>query len=116
MRSRRWRYVARRHFSAAAEEVLFHLLGKPFARAHVGERQPVLVDEHRLMLEPLRPRFLRHVLVDALAELARVGREVQPLGLTSKLDAVDHPCHSVLLRKPARAPFRALLGLYRFLT
>ena len=47
---RRRRHVARRHLGAAAEEVLLHLLGELLARARIGEVQPILVDEHRLVL------------------------------------------------------------------
>ena len=54
----RRRNVAGGRFRAGAEEVLLHLLGEPFACARIGERETILVDEHRLVLEPLLPRFL----------------------------------------------------------
>src|SRR5690606_21411748 len=77
----------------AAEEMLLHLLGEPLAGAGVGQRQPVLVDEHRLVTQPLRPRLLRDVLVDALAEFARIGREVEAFGFSAKLHAVNGTSH-----------------------
>ena len=55
----RRRHVPRRHLGAPAEKVLLHLLGKPFARPRIGKRQPVLVHQHRLVLEPLLPRLFR---------------------------------------------------------
>src|SRR5512140_15578 len=70
------RHVAGRHLCAAAEEVLLHLLGEPLARPRVREREPVLVDEHRLMPQPLLPRLFRDVFVDPLAELAWVRRQI----------------------------------------
>ena len=52
--------------------MLLHLLGEIFPRTRVGEVQFVLVDEHGLMLDPGLPGFLGDILVNALAELARV--------------------------------------------
>src|SRR5512134_1957424 len=50
----RRRHEGGRDFGAHAKEMLLHLLGEPLPGARVGgERQPVLVHEHRLMLEPL---------------------------------------------------------------
>src|SRR5262249_21157716 len=69
-----------------------------------GEREPVLVDEHRLVAQPRGPRLLRDVLVDPLAELARVRRKVQSLGLAAELHAVDHSCHSTSPRASCDRP------------
>src|SRR4051794_29813150 len=75
LRSRR--DVARGGIGAAAEEVRFHLALEVLARTLVGEVQPVLVDQHGLVLQPGGPGLLADVLVQALAELAGVGREVE---------------------------------------
>jgi len=88
-----WRDVAGGHVGAIAEEVLLHLLGEILPRLDVGEVEAVLVHQHGLVLEPLLPGFLRHVLEDALAELPRVGREVEPVGLAAELDAFHRACH-----------------------
>src|SRR5579862_6871466 len=90
------RHVTRGRFGAAAEEMLLHLLGEPLPRARIGKRKPILVDEHRLMPQPLRPGFLGYVLVDSLAELARVRREVEPFRLSSELHAFHHSGHDQL--------------------
>src|SRR5437764_10611768 len=90
----RWN-VARRRFGASAEEMFLHLLSQPFACARIGERKTILVDEHRLVLQPLLPRFLRHVLENALAELAGIRWKVEAFRLASELHAVDQSCHGV---------------------
>src|SRR5687767_5807393 len=82
--------------------MVVHLLREVVARLLVGEVEPVLVHQHLLVLEPLPPRFLRHVLEDALAELARIGREIESLGLATELDALDHACHGVEYSLPGR--------------
>ena len=56
------------------------------------------VGQHLLLLEPLPPRFFRHVLEDALAELAGIGREIESLGLAPQLDAFDYARHAVSMR------------------
>src|ERR1700690_3512061 len=50
-----WRHVARSDIGAAAEEVAFHLLGEVLPRLRIGQAQTVLVDEHRLLFQPLLP-------------------------------------------------------------
>ena len=62
--------VALRDVGAVAEEVRFHLARQVLAGALVGQVQPVLVDQHGLLLEPGGPGFLAHALPDALAEFA----------------------------------------------
>ena len=53
---------------------------------------------------------LRDVLVDPLAELARVRREVEAFGLAAELHAVDHSCHAMtpssLMQNPVKAAQR----------
>ena len=83
---------------AFAEEVLLHLLGEVLAGADIRQVQAILVHQHGLVLEPLRPGFLRHVLEDALAQFARIGREVEALGLAAELDAFHRSCHGDQIR------------------
>src|ERR1700693_467570 len=71
----------------------FHLLGQVFSCAWIGQAQAIFVDQHRLLAQPLCPGLLRHVLEDALAELARIGREIQALGFAAELDAIYRACH-----------------------
>src|SRR5712664_3550197 len=73
--------------------MILHLLREVVARLLVSEVEPVLVHQHLLVLEPLPPRFFRHVLEDALAELAGIRREIEPIGLAPELDALDHARH-----------------------
>ena len=105
---------------AAAEEELLHFLDQELARLRLDRRQPVLVQQHRLVLEPALPRFLGNVLVDALPELAGIRRVVEAFGL----DAEQHAFHQFLpwaafnpcaarcasapsRSRPARRPHRA---------
>src|SRR5947208_14890352 len=91
------RYVARSGVGALAEEMALGLLHQVFARLGIGEVEPVLIHQHGLLLEPLRPRLLRDVLPDALAELAGIRRESQTFGLPAELDALHHPSHRVII-------------------
>src|SRR5689334_8144862 len=52
-----------------AEKMPFHLLREIIASFLVREVQPVFIDQHFLVLEPLLPRLLRDVVVNAAAEL-----------------------------------------------
>src|SRR5437763_16029300 len=97
MRSLRRRDVAGRLVSARAEEMILHLPLQVLTCALVREVQPVLVDQHRLLLQPLLPGFLADALVDALAQFAGIGGKVETLGVATELDAVDGACHSRLL-------------------
>src|SRR5687768_1555429 len=69
------------------------LLHEVFARLRVGQIEAVLVHQHGLLLQPLLPRLLRHVLPDALAERAGIGRELQAIGLAAQLDALHRSSH-----------------------
>src|SRR5881396_2708352 len=91
------RDVAGRGVRARAEEMPLGLLHEVFARLWIGEVEAVLVYQHGLLLEPLRPRFLGDALPDALAEIAGVGRESETLGLAAELDALHHPSHAAII-------------------
>src|SRR6185436_4055261 len=93
-----WRWdVSRCGVGAFAEEMPLGLLHEVLARARIGEVEPVLVDQHGLLLEPLRPGFLGDALPDALAERAGVGREVHAFGLAPQLHALHHSCHRSII-------------------
>ena len=62
---------------SVAEEELLHLELQPLAVRGLDGREPVFVDQHDLVLHPLLPGFLRDVLEDAFAELARIRRPVE---------------------------------------
>ncbi|MNC97590.1 hypothetical protein D3C83_152920 [compost metagenome] len=70
-----------------------HLLHQVIAGLLVGEVQPVLIDQHFLLLEPLLPRFLRNVVEHLLAEGPGIGREIKTFSLTAEFHALDHSCH-----------------------
>src|SRR5688572_22370329 len=74
-------HEARGLVGALPEEMPRHLFLEVLAGARVGEVQAVLVHQHLLVLEPPLPRFLGDALVEALAELARIGRIVEAFGL-----------------------------------
>src|SRR6516165_8608689 len=84
-RSVRRRDVPLRDVGAVAEEVLFHLARQVLAGARIREVQPVLVDQHGLLLEPGGPGLLADVCPDPFAEFAGVGGEVETLGLFAEL-------------------------------
>src|SRR4051794_25143238 len=84
--SRCGRHVSLRSIGAAAKEVVFHLAGQVLASPLVGEVQAVFVHQHGLLLEPLGPGFLAHVLVNALAEFTRIRRKVETFGFLAELD------------------------------
>src|SRR4051812_25130744 len=74
---------------SGAEEMVFHLPLQVLARPLVREVEPVLVDQHGLLLQPLLPGFLADGLVDPLAEFAGVRGEIEPFGFATELDAID---------------------------
>ena len=84
---------------AFAEEMPLGLLHQVLARLRVGEVEAVLVHQHGLLLQPLRPGFLRDALPDALAERAR--------------DRAGSPCLRLRGRASRTSPFvpwRRIIG------
>src|SRR6266852_5345615 len=73
--------------------MFLQLLRQVFSRTRIGKIQSVLVDQHGLVLDPALPCFLGYVFVYAFAEVAGIGRHVEPLRLAAKLDAFHHSCH-----------------------
>jgi len=82
--------------AAAAEKEFFHFLLEELARLRVDRREPVLVDEDGLVFQPQLPGLLRDLIEDALAQLTRVGRLVQPLRCAPEFDALYGSAHDVL--------------------
>src|SRR5688572_24338969 len=84
----------RRRGGASAEEELLHLVFEELAGLWLDRRQAVLVQQHRLVLDPTLPRELRHVLVDALAERARIRRPVEAFGIGAEQDTRHFSSHT----------------------
>ena len=114
-RSGLWRrHKALRLVGAFAEEMLFHLAGQVLAGALVGQVQAVFIDQHGLVLEPLGPGLLAHALINALAQLAGVGREVQTFGFGAEFDALNGACHgdSALIYLKKRRLYRYKISVF----
>ena len=86
------RYVTGCSIGASAEKVVFHLACQVLAGTGVGQVQAVLVDQHGLVLEPVGPGLLAHVLKNALAQFSGVGRKVQTFGFLAQFDALNSTC------------------------
>src|SRR5579875_3510641 len=91
IRSRR--AITLRRLGARSEQELLHLRLEELPRLRLDRRQAVFVDEHRLMLQPARPRLFGNVLIDALAELAGIGRAVEARRLAPQIGAMNHSRH-----------------------
>ena len=83
-----------RGLGSAAKEILLHLRDQELARLGFERHEPVLVDQHRLVAEPLLPGFLRNILENALAELTWIRRAIEAFRFAAELDALDHSGHS----------------------
>src|SRR5205085_1956559 len=81
-----------------AEKEILHLARQVLAGPLVGQIETILVDQHGLVLHPGRPRLLADRGVDPLAELARIRREIEPLGLALQIYALHRSCHRSLRR------------------
>src|SRR5262245_16822844 len=99
--------VTRGGVGALAEKMPLGLLHEVLARARVGEVEAVLVHQHGLLLQPLRPRFLGNALPDALAERAGIRRKLHAFGLAAELHALHHPCHRSIICASKRPSSRA---------
>src|SRR5579864_87892 len=93
----RRRHVTRSLIGTFAEEELLGLLHQILARARIGHVQAVFVDQHRLLLEPRLPGFLRNAFVNALAKFAGQRREIEAFGFLAELCALNRTSHAVLL-------------------
>src|SRR5690348_14873946 len=59
---------------AALEQEAFHVARQERARLRVHEIQPVVVDQHRLLLQPLRPTFRADFRLNARTDGTREWR------------------------------------------
>ncbi|CAI06694.1 hypothetical protein ebA1085 [Aromatoleum aromaticum EbN1] len=87
------RNVAADLVRTTAEEMLFHLFGEVLPCPRIHQVEAIFIDQHGLVLHPLLPGFLGHILENALAQRARHRRQVQPFRFAPKLDAIDHTGH-----------------------
>jgi len=78
--------------SAIAKEMFFHLALEVFTRAQVGQVQSVFVDQHGLLLDPIRPRLLADAFPNALAQLAWVRWQIEALCFDAEFDALNGAC------------------------
>ncbi len=74
---------------AFAEEKLFHFRYEELAGFGFDWCQSVLVDQRRLVRQPLLPGFFTDVVLNALPKFARVRRIVQALGFFLQKDAIN---------------------------
>src|SRR5690606_36044752 len=89
------RHVACRLLGTAAEQELLHFLFEEGAVLRIARRQPVLVDQHGLVRKPGGPCGLADAGVDALAQFAGPGDEIQALGLALFVLAEDRAGHGL---------------------
>ena len=83
------RHVAGGLLGACAEQELLHLSRQVLACTQVGQIETVFVDQHGLVLEPGGPALLTDVVVDALAQLARIRLVRQALGFLFLIETTD---------------------------
>src|SRR2546427_1792440 len=89
------RLIALRRLGAGAEKELLHLPFEELARLGLDRREAIFVDEHRLMVQPARPGFLRHALVDPPAELTGIGGAIEAWGLALEEHTLHHAWHAL---------------------
>jgi hypothetical protein len=63
----------------------------------VGQVEPILVDQHGLVFHPQLPGFRANLVVDALAELTRVGCEIQAFAFLLEVNALNGAGHEYSL-------------------
>ena len=85
-----------RAFGALAEKVFFHLSLQKLSGFRLDGGKAILINQHRLVSEPALPRELGDAIEDSLAQLTRVRRPIEPLGLDPEEDAVHSPAHITL--------------------
>src|SRR5258708_25422505 len=95
-RSGFWRLVVGRALGTRPEEELLLLSLQKLAGLGLDRREPVLVDEHDLVLDPPGPAFARNLLEDALPQRARVGHAIEARCFALEDDAMDGAGHVML--------------------
>lgn len=84
----------RRLRAALSEEVILEL-SHPDALTRLADQvEPVLVDEHLRMLQPLLPSRLGNLIKDLLTQLTANGRPVEALKLLAEFYALNGSCHA----------------------
>jgi len=84
------------HFTATEQEFL-HLGAEELACLGVERVEAVFVEQHGLVGHPLLPGLLGNLSVDALAERAGPGGEVEAFGVDVELGAMDGATHAFFL-------------------
>ena len=77
--------------------MLLHLPRQVLAGTCVGEVQPILIEQHGLMTQPIGPGLFADVLENPLAQFAGVRRKIQPFGVLAELDAMNGSGHREVL-------------------
>src|SRR5258708_20677516 len=95
-RSGFWRLVVGRALGTRPEEELLHLSLQKLAGLGLDRREPVLVDDHDLVLDPPGPAFARNPLESALPQRARVEHSIQPRGFPLETGAMHRSCPVIL--------------------
>src|ERR1700733_400170 len=88
-----WGIKTLRSFRTCPEEKFLHLGLQKLARLGLDRRQTVFIDEHGLMANPLAPRFLRHLLVNSLAESAGIGWTIKSGRFALQQDTLHEARH-----------------------
>src|ERR1700730_12007127 len=84
------RLIACGRLRAGPEEELLHFRLQELARLGLDRRQPILVDEHGLVLQPARPAFPGDTLLNAPAELTRIRGALESRGLALQKNTLHH--------------------------
>src|SRR5688572_26362185 len=101
--ARRRRHVVGWRLDAGAPEEVLEVLLERLLGLGVGRVEAVLVDHHRLVLDPLIPGFGRDLAEDALTQRAGERRVFQSGELVAQLAAVHHSRHVLILSGGAAA-------------
>ena len=74
---------------AVAKEMFLHLALEVLTGALVGQVQTVFIDQHGLLFDPFGPSLFADALINAFAQLAWVGRQIEALCLRAEFDALN---------------------------
>src|ERR1700738_5220753 len=84
------RLIACRSLRAGTEKELLHSRLQELARLCRDRRQAILGDEHGRVRQPARPALFGNALVDAPAELTRIGDPLESRGLALQKNTLHH--------------------------
>ena len=108
--------VALRFISAITKEVFLHLTGQVLTCSQICQIEPVFIDQHGLVLQPIGPSLFGDAFIDLFAQVARVGRKVQAIQGLVEFDALNRASHNkkILLYKclylKTKYPFVSMKG------